>query len=515
MADFNVTECVIENVNGAAFLRPQKSYSIVIDTVSTTSSIPISANTQVVRLATPSSCHFRLGAGATTSDAMVPAGEVVDFAVQPDGGTSYLSVIEASSPTDIGGGGVGDSGLESVNVETLAGNKTITSTDARVQLLDPGVSDRDVTLDASLHVTGTLVYFQCTGASSGLVIKNSAGTELATLKYVYAHCRVIYNGSGWTFVEQPLMFQTGSRQYIGLRYGALSSGITSTAFGCGGSDAFVVTSSNLCYAASLGIGASPSSLFHVTAAGNANAFRVDNTTGRIGIGTGSPLWDVTMMTAAGPGFAMVNGLNEGFSFGPVHAANNVYFTTNVAFGYIWQPNATAKMWLTSGGSWGLGGTPSSLFHVTAAGNANALRVDDTTGQLGVGRAVVASTQIAIDTASGSVGTAWYESGYANVCGSISLASHRAFLSLYGSGTEYIRFDPISDSWIGALAIGKASGRAAGMLLDLDTSSLKNALGIPSLTTTERDALTPVKRMLIYNSTTDKFQGYNGAWVDLH
>ena len=38
----------------------------------------------------------------------------------------------------------------------------------------------------------------------------------------------------------------------------------------------------------------------------------------------------------------------------------------------------------------------------------------------------------------------------------------------------------------------------------------------SLSTAERDALTPANGMVIYNTTASKFQGYAGAaWVDLH
>jgi hypothetical protein len=37
-----------------------------------------------------------------------------------------------------------------------------------------------------------------------------------------------------------------------------------------------------------------------------------------------------------------------------------------------------------------------------------------------------------------------------------------------------------------------------------------------MTTAERDASSPSNGMIIYNSSTDKFQGRaGGAWVDLH
>jgi hypothetical protein len=53
------------------------------------------------------------------------------------------------------------------------------------------------------------------------------------------------------------------------------------------------------------------------------------------------------------------------------------------------------------------------------------------------------------------------------------------------------------------------------VLEADTVTFGASFTVPSLTTTERDALTAANGMLIYNSTLNKFQGYeNGAWVDM-
>ncbi len=50
---------------------------------------------------------------------------------------------------------------------------------------------------------------------------------------------------------------------------------------------------------------------------------------------------------------------------------------------------------------------------------------------------------------------------------------------------------------------------------LDLTSTTGALLLTRLTTTQRDALTPVDGMLIYNSTTNSFQGYQaGSWQNL-
>jgi hypothetical protein len=51
---------------------------------------------------------------------------------------------------------------------------------------------------------------------------------------------------------------------------------------------------------------------------------------------------------------------------------------------------------------------------------------------------------------------------------------------------------------------------------LEVNGTTGAVLFPRLTTTQRDALTATAGMVIFNTTTSKFQGYEGStWVDLH
>lgn len=70
---------------------------------------------------------------------------------------------------------------------------------------------------------------------------------------------------------------------------------------------------------------------------------------------------------------------------------------------------------------------------------------------------------------------------------------------------------------GTLEAGAAtfsSGVTANGSVTVTTTA--GALTVPRMNTTQRNALTAAVGMIIYNTSTSKFQGYAGSsWVDLH
>jgi len=66
---------------------------------------------------------------------------------------------------------------------------------------------------------------------------------------------------------------------------------------------------------------------------------------------------------------------------------------------------------------------------------------------------------------------------------------------------------------GAVWLGTLSGSASAKL---DITSTTQGFLPPRMTTTQRDAIsTPAAGLIIYNSTTNKHQGYNGTWNDMY
>lgn len=69
----------------------------------------------------------------------------------------------------------------------------------------------------------------------------------------------------------------------------------------------------------------------------------------------------------------------------------------------------------------------------------------------------------------------------------------------------------ADTFVGGQMQQATSFGEVGLFSAVLTKFLK----LTAITTAERDALNAENGMVIYNSTTNKFQGYeNGAWADL-
>ena len=89
---------------------------------------------------------------------------------------------------------------------------------------------------------------------------------------------------------------------------------------------------------------------------------------------------------------------------------------------------------------------------------------------------------------------------------------KSYIQLDSTTAGFIKIDSNIPNASVQLKAGALTGSNAGIVDAL------SPIRLPSMTTTQRDASSyfAANGTLIYNSTTNKFQGYaNGTWVDLH
>lgn len=130
------------------------------------------------------------------------------------------------------------------------------------------------------------------------------------------------------------------------------------------------------------------------------------------------------------------------------------------------------------------------------------------GRLAQGTAASPTAALQFNYLTTMEGRGYLTTGYSGSVGRIAFYAEENFTD--STAATAIAFEVTPSGSVSSSAQMVLNGKGG---LELRTTT--GALLLPRLTTTQRDALTPTNGMLIYNSTTGKFQGYeSGAWVNL-
>jgi len=228
---------------------------------------------------------------------------------------------------------------------------------------------------------------------------------------------------------------------------------------------------------------------------------VIDSAGRVGIGTDEP-WSklhIHEPGGTGPTYAQFTNPNtytqptDGFFVG-INSSGNAFISNNEDKSLTIQTSGTDRMHITSAGKVGIGTTtPDKILHIGGGGQtpfqtADGLYVNPN----------AASVAISAEDITGVEG------------GIMAHNNGNVYIGAWSNHSVMFRTDNLDRGIIdasGNFGIGTTSPQGA-----LDVSSTTGAFIVPRMTTAQRNALTAVNGMIIYNTTTNKFNFYeNGAW----
>lgn len=305
------------------------------------------------------------------------------------------------------------------------------------------------------------------------------------------------NGGGYTLSNVVLSASSGTMATVTGGTGAASTLTIRSTSGTGTSDAIVFQT-----------------------ASQSERMRI-NTSGNIGIGTGSTIRSIlntNVGTITGPavtagltlsanysGVTAVNSIDWNYSgqtsspvrlgatFNSDGAGMEMVFYTSTSF----SSNGSERVRINKDGNVGIGTSSPA----TESTNARLALV----GAVGSNASSLATTNTnAVATFRGDAG-----SGYLLNIGAVS-ADGSPYLqgSVYNGGSSASNL--LLQPYGGNVGIGTTSPATSARL---EIAGTTGALLVPRLTTTERNALTAVNGMIIYNATDNQMQGrINGAWV---
>jgi hypothetical protein len=243
--------------------------------------------------------------------------------------------------------------------------------------------------------------------------------------------------------------------------------------------------------------------------------RLDTSTDSVGIGTASPGAPLQVGTG---------------SHAPVFLNTEVQIDHDDAVAHrmeIRNNNGATGWAIDASGSTTLGPISATKDLYLLGGNSVRMTVNGSSGNVGIGTTspgaplqvgsgthapVLVNTSVQVDHDDASDhnieirnnngATGWR----INASGATTFGPLSAGRDLYLLGGNSTRMT--IDGTSGNVGIGTTSPQGA-----LDVNSTTGAFIVPRMTTTQRDALTPVNGMIIYNTTTNQFNFYeNGAWV---